>query len=89
MVDLLIAGTPALEVKGGLCNDAVQEVQPGAGKDLQARTPTCPAKPRLKSSAFLTKNFPYSHNVLVCPVQERRAASQEFMAPSRVLDGLF
>lgn len=36
---LLAAGTPALGVKGGLCNDAVQEVQPGAGKDLQARTP--------------------------------------------------
>lgn len=30
----LIAGTPALGVKGGLCKDAVQEVRPSAGKDL-------------------------------------------------------
>lgn len=37
--NLLIADTTALGVKGGLHNDAVQEVQPGAGKDLQARTP--------------------------------------------------
>lgn len=82
-----------LGVKGGLCSDAVQEVQPGAGKDFASKdsrtNSSCLAKQRLKFSAFLTKNFPYSHNVLECPVQEKRAASQEFMAPSWVLDRLF
>lgn len=69
------------------CRKCSLEQEGLASKDSKTNS-SCPAKQSLKS-AFLTKNFPYSHNVLECPVQERRAASQEFMAPSRVLDRLF
>lgn len=70
----LIAGTTALGVKGGLCNDAVQEVQPGADKDSKTNS-SCPAKQRLKSSAFLTRYFQWRHNVLEPSVGEKSCIS--------------